>query len=894
MRTEPTDIEVERFRKWKDQRDAMAATPEGVVANPQAGAGDQTNQLPLGDKPFVSIPPAYESPTQPAPQPDWLRTTGEVMGAIVGAPIKFALALPGAVVSSINNAYNLWAHVAAGGKFKDPETGRELTYTQAMDPKEASETLRTSIGMANFDLATIPFGGGAGGAKTGLTSSPKFYSPLERALETGQIGKLFIPDNPKATGMLSTLKYATDKNLINMEELNYTGLLQKLKSLGDQRVSRDEMLQLVRSKSLKETGEPSVLGPIDPKLQAARDRLERIATRTTNELDELYKKAPDRERYEIWQPDITRLQNRRMAVANAMEKLEKRSAGGKYGPENYSSFNLPGHIPGTYQERLFHFTPEGGLRYVEPHDWPGNVADNAFMFTRGHDRKLPNGELAKHLDETQSSLHQKAMEEGYATPIGKDELPTGWTISKEPPNIPGRPDLNNREYYILRDEEGAKINGAYDRDSLVNYAQGYLGQRSNIPPAPFKDLKWAKLGLKEWVDTAVREGKDSVTWSTGRIVADRYNKLVNSFNWTKDLKTGKYTLHFETPNGRTFDQGYVNMKQLQDNAGKNVARIVEEQEKIATAASKNKPKDSESYSLEDRAGGAYYEKADDRYKIFDDMGELTDIVRYREDASALVAKMRSENWPGTGRAISGDGATGDFLVGGKFFEKVYDEYMVREAEREYGVRPVKIKTTIADPNAAPTYQQLRDARGNLVDAYEKARGEQVEVWYLPLSPDLKQSITIKGQRIAQGSLTTTQALKALAQRDEKPKLDESATHDSHPQGAKASWYGKQFHGKPMAGNPKKPFDMNKMTAAHRTLPLGTKIKVTDKHTNKSVVVEVTDRGPYKYPNRVLDLSKAAADKLGITKKGVANIKIDIIKEAKKNPPHITVKDASSK
>lgn len=116
--------------------------------------------------------------------------------------------------------------------------------------------------------------------------------------------------------------------------------------------------------------------------------------------------------------------------------------------------------------------------------------------------------------------------------------------------------------------------------------------------------------------------------------------------------------------------------------------------------------------------------------------------------------------------------------------------------------------------------------------------------------------------------------------------DASIDHDSHPQNPKASWYGEQFHGKLMSN--KQRFDMNKMTAAHRKLPFGTKVRVTDKHTGKNVVVEITDRGPYKYRNRVIDLSKAAAQKLGILEKGTADIKLDIIEKAKKQPPHIKV------
>jgi rare lipoprotein A len=71
------------------------------------------------------------------------------------------------------------------------------------------------------------------------------------------------------------------------------------------------------------------------------------------------------------------------------------------------------------------------------------------------------------------------------------------------------------------------------------------------------------------------------------------------------------------------------------------------------------------------------------------------------------------------------------------------------------------------------------------------------------------------------------------------------------------------------------FDRDKMTAAHRSLPLGTKVRVTDVATNKSVVVRITDRGPF-IRNRVLDLSLGAARRLGIEDRGVIKIRAEIL------------------
>ena len=87
----------------------------------------------------------------------------------------------------------------------------------------------------------------------------------------------------------------------------------------------------------------------------------------------------------------------------------------------------------------------------------------------------------------------------------------------------------------------------------------------------------------------------------------------------------------------------------------------------------------------------------------------------------------------------------------------------------------------------------------------------------------------------------------------------------------ASWYGRQFHGRKTASG--ETFDMNGLTAAHRSLPLNCYIRVTNKNNDKSVIVKVNDRGPF-HGNRVVDLSYGAAKSLGITNAGTASVSIE--------------------
>jgi rare lipoprotein A len=89
----------------------------------------------------------------------------------------------------------------------------------------------------------------------------------------------------------------------------------------------------------------------------------------------------------------------------------------------------------------------------------------------------------------------------------------------------------------------------------------------------------------------------------------------------------------------------------------------------------------------------------------------------------------------------------------------------------------------------------------------------------------------------------------------------------------ASWYGKWHNGKPTATGV--AFDMNKLTAAHRSLPLDSRVRVTNLENGKSIELKVNDRGPY-IDGRVIDLSMKAAEKLEMKHQGLARVKIEPI------------------
>ena len=94
----------------------------------------------------------------------------------------------------------------------------------------------------------------------------------------------------------------------------------------------------------------------------------------------------------------------------------------------------------------------------------------------------------------------------------------------------------------------------------------------------------------------------------------------------------------------------------------------------------------------------------------------------------------------------------------------------------------------------------------------------------------------------------------------------------------ASWYGGKFHGRQTASG--EIYNKQQMTAAHRKLPFGTRVRVTNRKNGRSVVVRINDRGPYA-AGRIIDVSEAAARKLGMIEDGVVPVTVKVIKRPRR-------------
>ena len=121
---------------------------------------------------------------------------------------------------------------------------------------------------------------------------------------------------------------------------------------------------------------------------------------------------------------------------------------------------------------------------------------------------------------------------------------------------------------------------------------------------------------------------------------------------------------------------------------------------------------------------------------------------------------------------------------------------------------------------------------------------------------------------------------ASSPRFTRDRSSSSKEHEAAPSGKPlktmegiASYYAEDFNGKKTANG--EVYDMYKMTAAHRSLPFNTKVKVTNLENNRSIVVRINDRGPFKL-DRLIDLSLAAATQLGMKGSGTARVRLDVI------------------
>jgi len=149
---------------------------------------------------------------------------------------------------------------------------------------------------------------------------------------------------------------------------------------------------------------------------------------------------------------------------------------------------------------------------------------------------------------------------------------------------------------------------------------------------------------------------------------------------------------------------------------------------------------------------------------------------------------------------------------------------------------------------------------------------------MKISPPVNRSVR---RRSSLGRAVLLIALAGAACTRIRADLAEPAAPGGHVMSGLASWYGPDFHGRPTSS--KEVYDMNDMTAAHKTLPFGTWVLVTNLDNGRSVAVRINDRGPF-VAGRIIDLSYAAARMLGVVGPGTAPVRLELLDQAAPLPP----------
>jgi rare lipoprotein A len=219
---------------------------------------------------------------------------------------------------------------------------------------------------------------------------------------------------------------------------------------------------------------------------------------------------------------------------------------------------------------------------------------------------------------------------------------------------------------------------------------------------------------------------------------------------------------------------------------------------------------------------------------------------------------------------------------------------VIEPRRNFdGYRRRPLLALVPPPSPAKSRAPLRDGSGysprlewnrpGPVEFLRKDRSSEAMIMIQPTSAfgsDTPTKITVAVVSLASVVVAaTTIGVRNLEPRDAVDYGHKLETHvmPSPPRGpvilGNASWYGGAFHGRRTANGER--FDMHAMTAAHKSLPFGTEVRVTNRENGKAVIVRINDRGPY-VAKRIIDLSREAAAAIGMIEDGVVLVKIEVL------------------
>ncbi|MDJ0715244.1 MAG: septal ring lytic transglycosylase RlpA family protein [Prochloraceae cyanobacterium] len=221
-------------------------------------------------------------------------------------------------------------------------------------------------------------------------------------------------------------------------------------------------------------------------------------------------------------------------------------------------------------------------------------------------------------------------------------------------------------------------------------------------------------------------------------------------------------------------------------------------------------------------------------------------------------------------------------------ERTFREIAPRKESQQNNNDPIARARTVAS-SLNQLYGQDFDASKINVSWNEETKTYIIKIDEEKLVEVDRKTISAKGsQNLATDALRATNKLRSLLgnappltsivgqpeMRSSSPSIAYQKPIRSRGQmRGKASWYGGSFHGRPTANGEK--YNQYALTAAHRTLPFGTRVRVTNLNNGRSVIVRINDRGPF-IRGRIIDLSRAAASQIGMLGSGIAPVRVEVL------------------
>lgn len=570
--------------------------------------------------------------------------------------------------------------LAAKRALVDPVTHAFRDMTSYLQSNPEGYTLnepQNRIGAVGDMAAMLPAAGfmkmpGGLGLAANAPKAAPYYSAVGRAFEGAQM--------PKAQPE-QWAGWIKKQPGVKPEELEWIGLDDWLKTQKGP-VSKEQVSNFIRDNQVEVREVLKGENNLPPNIQAIRDKAgEPIQYLTSARMNELVKAG-------------------RMTDSDWMELQAWRRGGGQGdAPTKFSQWQMPGDRE-NYRELLLTLpekeapkstTVEGALKRVtsqqEQNAFTGGHYDepNVLAHVRFNDRVDTQGKKTLFIEEIQSDWHQKGRKEGYAQ-AHKDEIRP---LKERQEEIEDAVTAQGHDATPEQQAEWARLtdqmNAIHDRE------------RYGVPNAPFKS-SWPELPLKRMIKWAADHNYDSVSWTPGKVQAERYDlsKQVRRIAWTGDGEADRIVT-------------------ISPNSGNDIEFRVLPDGKVTGVG---------------RLGGGAGQ--------FD--GKPLDEVVGKDMADKILKDRHGD--------LSGEGLS----VGGEGMKAFYDKILPNAANKigkKYGAKVGVSRIRNKDESAA--YEELQKGQSSPVGDYDKAFPE---VWTLPLTPELKAKATGEGFSLFAGGVPT--------------------------------------------------------------------------------------------------------------------------------------------